>query len=94
VLYEEKMNFKSPDVVASRAFQKNKTMLFDGHDASFFIERTPKGIILEVDTTNEFGENTLRIPLTKNALEELAVMFEVACREEFPNDDQGLDNYK
>jgi len=84
----------SPDVVASRAFQKNKTMLFDGYDASFFIERTKNGIVLEVDTTNEFGETTVRIPLTKNALKELAVMFEVASREEFPHDDMGLDNYK
>jgi len=88
------MIYNPPDVVASRAFQKNKTMLFNGHDASFFIERTKGGIILEIDTTNKFGENTMRIPLTKKALEELAVMFEVACREEFPNDDKGLDNYK
>lgn len=84
----------NPDIVASRAFQKNKTMLFDGYDASFFIERTKEGIILEIDTTNEFGENSMRIPLTKKALEELATMFEVASREEFPNDDKGLDIYK
>jgi hypothetical protein len=84
----------NPDIVASRVFQKNKTMLFDGYDASFFIERTKEGIIMEIDTTNEFGENSMRIPLTKSALKELAVMFEAACKEEFPNDDKGLDNYK
>ena len=88
------MRHTTPDVVASRAFQKNKTMLFDGYDASFFIERTPQGIVLEVDTTNEFGENSMRIPLTKKALKELSIMFKVACEEEFPNDDKGLDNYK
>ena len=88
------MIYTPADIVASRGFQKNKTLLFNGFEASFFVERTKGGIILEIDTNSEFGENSQRIPLTKSALKELAVMFEVASREEFPNDDKGLDNYK
>jgi hypothetical protein len=81
----------NPDIVASRGFQKNKTALFNGFEASFFIERTKEGIVLEIDTNNEFGETSQRIPLTKNALKELSIMFKEACKEKFFCEMNGLD---
>jgi hypothetical protein len=85
------VNFSSPDIVASRSFQKEKASLFDGFEAGFFIERTDKGIILEIETSNKLSENSQRIPLTKNALKELAVMFQAASEEDYPQENMGLD---
>jgi hypothetical protein len=79
------------DIPASRGFMN------DSQEAGFFIDRTKNGIILEIDLHNRIdsgkhdGEVSLRIPLTKAALKELAIMFQVASEEEYPNDTKGLD---